>query len=181
MQFRVRSETPEDVAAIHAVTVAAFRDAPHADHTEQFIVRELRNAGALALSLVAEVFEIDTERIDTEGQVVGHVAVSPVSIADGSETNDSWFGLGPISVHPDVQGRGVGSRLMWAALDDLRRRDAGGCVLLGDPAYYHRFGFRPDPNLVLPEVPPEYFQALTLRGETPNGIVTYHDAFGATA
>lgn len=160
----VRSETPSDVAAIHAVTVAAFLHAPHTDHTEQFIVDALRKAGALTISLVAE----------DGGVVVGHVAVSPVSISDGSA---GWFGLGPISVSPELQGRGIGSLLMQGALRLLRERGAAGCVLLGDSAYYSRFGFRPEPGLVLPDVPPEYFQTLPFGQSLPRGVVTYHAAF----
>ena len=172
MDFTIRPERPEDAEAIHDVTVAAFRDAPHADHTEQFIIEALREAGALSVSLVA----------DRDGEVMGYVAVSPVEITvDGAPGVHGWFGLGPISVHPDVQRRGVGIRLMHAAIDELRRLDAAGCVLLGDSAYYRRFGFRSVRGLVLPDVPPEYFQALTLRGEPPKGVVRYHDAFGATA
>lgn len=162
----VRPEAAADAAAIHDLTVAAFREAPHTSHTEQFIVRELRAAGALSLSLVAE----------DDGVVVGHVALSPVSISDGSR---GWFGLGPISVRPDRQGRGVGTRLMHGALQALREQGAAGCVLLGDPAYYGRFGFRAEPGLVLPGVPPEYFQAITFGPSLPNGEVSYHAAFDA--
>ncbi len=162
----IRQETPSDVAAIHAVTMAAFRDAPHTAHTEQFIVDALRKAGALAISLVAE----------QAGQVVGHVAVSPVSISDGSA---GWHGLGPISVSPNLQGRGIGSLLMEAALRLLRERRAAGCVLVGDPVYYSRFGFKPESSLELPDVPPEYFQALPFGKSLPNGVVKFHEAFGA--
>ena len=95
----IRPESPTDALAIHAVTVAAFLHAPHTDHNEQFIVEAWRKAGALTLSLVAE----------EGGSVVGHVAVSPVSIADGSA---DWYGLGPISVQPGLQGRGIGNHLM---------------------------------------------------------------------
>lgn len=179
MEIRIRPEAPVDADAIHDVTVAAFRDAPHTDHTEQFIVRELRNAGALKVSLVAVFLVAGSRAADQDGEVVGHVAVSPVTIRDGDEEIGDWFGLGPISVHPDVQGVGVGSRLMHAALDELRRLGAAGCVLLGDPAYYQRFGFRPESGLVLPDAPAEYFQALTLRGETPKGVVAYHEAFAS--
>jgi len=144
----IRPEAPGDEPAIEAVTVAAFRDAPHTSHSEQFIVAALRRAGALAVSLVA---------VD-EGRVIGHVAVSPVTVSDGAP---GWYDLGPISVLPARQGQGVGSRLLESALDALRARGAAGCVLLGDPAFYGRFGFRAEPGLVLPGVPPEYFQALT--------------------
>ena len=105
------------------------------------------------------------------------MAVSPVRI-DGRAGD--WYGLGPISVRPDCQGRGIGSLLMAQALDALRLLRAGGCVLLGDPAYYARFGFRAEPGLTLPGVPPEYFMALALAGTVPNGSVAYSEAFDAT-
>jgi putative acetyltransferase len=167
MNTVIRPEAPSDVAAIHAVTVAAFLDAPHAAHTEQFIVEALRKAGALSISLVAE----------QAGEVVGHVALSPVSISDGSA---DWYGLGPISVRPEFQGRGIGSQLMHTAMGLLRQRGAAGCVLVGDPAYYARFGFKPEPSLVLPGVPPEYFQALRFGRTLTNGVVTFHEAFSAS-
>ena len=85
MKIRIRSETADDVLAIEAVTAAAFRDAPHTSHTEHFIVNALRDAGQLSVSLVAE----------EDGDVVGHIAISPVSISDGSK---HWYGLGPVSV-----------------------------------------------------------------------------------
>jgi putative acetyltransferase len=164
----IRPEAPADIAAIEAVTVAAFLDAPHTSHTEQFIVAALRRAGALAVSLVAV----------EKGAVIGHVAASPVVIADGAA---GWYGLGPISVLPARQGLGVGSRLMDEALGVLCTRGAAGCVLLGDPALYGRFGFRAEPDLVLPGVPPEFFQVLLLGGAMPHGVVSYHAAFDARA
>lgn len=163
---RIRPETPDDAAAIHELTTVAFLNAPHTDHTEQFIVDALRRAGVLAVSLVAE----------QSGKIIGHVAASPVSISDDSE---GWYGLGPISVHPVQQRQGVGGLLMREALQMLRDLGAAGCVLLGDPAYYARFGFKPEPELVLPDVPPESFQALRLGPVPARGIVSYHEAFGA--
>ena len=171
-QLHIRPETPADVAAIEAVTIAAFLNAPHTGHNEQFIVRGLRETGALAVSLVAVT--VAYADADADGRLIGHVAISPVSISDGSA---SWYGLGPISVLPDHQGKGVGSRLMREALDVLRRKGAGGCVVLGEPAYYGRFGFQADPALVLPGVPPEYFQAFKLRPSKARGTVVYHRAF----
>lgn len=105
------------------------------------------------------------------------MAVSPVSISDG---RTDWYGLGPISVEPDLQGQGIGGLLMRAALELLRKRGAGGCVLVGDPAFYSRFGFEVEPGLVLPDVPPEYFQALHFGPSSPRGIVTFHEAFRAS-
>jgi len=68
---------------------------------------------------------------------------------------------------------------MEAALRLLREKGAAGCVLLGDPAYYSRFGFKAEPELVLPDVPPEYFQALAFGSSLPRGVVAYHAAFSA--
>ena len=168
MSLKIRHEVSADVDAIHAVTTAAFLNAPHTAHTEQFIVKALREAGKLTISLVAEV----------DGHVIGHVAVSPVSISDGVS---DWYGLGPISVLPAYQGQGAGSLLMREALRVLRERAASGCVVLGEPDYYGRFGFRAEPGLSLPDVPPEYFQAISFNGMMPRGVVTYDESFNASA
>lgn len=167
MHITIRPEAPADADAIHFVTEAAFRTAARTSHTEQFIVRALRLAGELAVSLVAE----------DQGRIVGHVAVSPVTI-DG--VHDGWFGLGPIAVLPDLQTKGIGAELMRNALVALRSRGARGCVVLGNPTYYTRFGFAPDAKLVLPGVPPSHFMAITFCNPTPSGIVSYSAAFDAT-
>ncbi|WP_133489898.1 GNAT family N-acetyltransferase [Alcanivorax sp. 24] len=165
MTIQFRHETPSDIATIEAVTIAAFANAAHTSHTEQFIVRALRVASELTLSIVAE----------DQGQIVGHVALSPVTITDdhGRQVK-GWYGLGPISVLPQRQGEGIGSHLMEQALFELRAMQATGCVLLGDPAYYARFGFQAHEGLQLPGAPPGYFMALALNGPVPegNGVLT---------
>lgn len=166
MLVHIRNETPPDIAAIAAVTENAFRDAAHTSHTEQYIVDALRKAGQLAVSLVAEA----------DGEIVGHVAVSPVTVSDGSP---GWYGLGPISVVPAHQGQGIGSRLMVETLASLRDMGARGCMLLGDPGFYARFGFKAEPSLVLPGVPAEYFQAVRFADALPCATVAYHPAFEA--
>ncbi len=164
LSINIRPERADDFQGIHETTIAAFLNIVHTDHNEQLIVKSLRDSGALTISLVAEDL----------AQIIGHVALSPVTISDGS-TN--WYGLGPISVIPREQGKGIGSTLMSAAIAELKNLNANGCVLLGDPKYYHRFGFKPIEGMVLPGVPPEYFQALLLKGVHPNGTVTYHGSF----
>lgn len=165
MNINIRRETDNDEAAIFKLTEAAFLNAPHNDHNEQFIVDALRQAGALSWSLVAE---------NEMPELIGHVAISPVEISDGST---GWFGLGPISVRPDSQNQGIGSQLMREAIAVMKDSQAGGCVVLGDPAYYGRFGFEAQSELVLADVPAEYFQVLLLTGQLPQGIVSYHQAF----
>lgn len=164
MNILIRPETGADHEAIEALTVAAFLNAPHSDHNEQLIVRALRLAGALSLSLVTE----------QEGRVVGHLCFSPVTISDGSE---QWYGLGPISVSPALHGKGLGSRLMEAGLAQLKGMGAAGCVVLGDPGFYGRFGFVSEPGLTLPGVPAEYFMARSFGATMPSGEVCYHPAF----
>jgi putative acetyltransferase len=164
MNVKIRNETAADWQAIEAVTTSAFLNASHTDHTEQYIINALRRAGKLEISLVAEA----------DGMVIGHVAISPVSISGGAT---GWFGVGPVSVLPQCQRRGVGSRLMREALRVLRERGACGCLVVGEPDYYGRFGFQADRNLVFPGVPPEYFQALSFDSSRPQGTVTYHEAF----
>jgi len=162
----IRDETPSDIDVITKITVAAFADCPHGNHTEQFIIHALRAAWALSVSLVAEI----------DGRVVGHIAFSPVMIAG---QNCSWFGVGPVSVRPDCQRRGIGTALIEEGMKQLRESGAKGCLLVGDPGYYERFGFRNLAELVLEGVPPENFLGLPFGEDRPQGMVVFHEGFGA--
>lgn len=164
MNINIRQETASDVSDIRVLIKTAFLSASHTSHTEHLIVDALRDSGNLTISLVAEV----------NGQIVGHVAISPVAISDSSQ---NWYGLGPIAVIPEYQGRSIGSQLVEQALGSLRDRGASGCVLVGNPEYYSRFGFKAEPSLVLPNIPPEYFQAISFGAQIPNGIVSFHESF----
>ena len=95
----IRSETDADVGAIAEVTVAAFKTLEISNHTEQFIIAALRAAKALTISLVAEA----------DGQVIGHIAFSPLTISDGTP---NWYGLGPVAVLPQCQRQGIGKALI---------------------------------------------------------------------
>ena len=162
----IRSETSADFEAITEVTVAAFRTLEISNHTEQFIIEALRAARALTVSLVAEVGE----------RVVGHIAFSPVTIADGTR---DWYGLGPVSVLPECQRRGIGKAMILEGLSRLKSRDARGCCLVGHPEYYRKFGFKNVPGLVHAGIPPEVFFALSFDGRYPRGTVTFHEGFRA--
>ena len=163
--MRIRPEQEQDGDVISKVTAQAFAGVKHSDQTEPAIVAALRDAKALSLSLIAEDGD----------EVIGHIAFSPVNI-DGAA--DGWFGLGPLSVRPDRQGIGVGSALILQGLDHLRAQGAAGCVLLGDPAYYRRFGFESDSALLYRGAPPEYFMVISFGGAVPAGWVEYHRGFG---
>lgn len=164
----IRDERDSDIAGVRALTEAAFADVPQSRQTEAAVIDALRTAGALTLSLVAE----------DAGEIVGHVAVSPVSIDGRGDLG--WYGGGPLSVRPDLQRRGIGTALVRAAFERLREIDARGCVVVGDPDYYRRFGFTgATPSLVMPGVPQENVLVLTVDGETPAGTVAFHEAFDA--
>jgi len=162
----IRNETDADVNVITEVTVAAFKILEISNHTEQFIIEALRAAKALTLSLVAEV----------DGRVVGHIAFSPVTISDGT-TN--WYGLGPVSVLPEYQRKGIGKALIQAGLSRLKDLDAKGCCLVGHPQYYRRFGFENVIGLAHEGVPQEVFFTLSFDGRFPQGNVTFHEGFKA--
>jgi len=164
----IRNETALDIEAITEVTIAAFRTLPISNHTEQFIINALRAADALTISLVAE----------TEGRIVGHIAFSPVTISDGSS---GWHGLGPISVLPGYQKQGIGKSLVNKGLSMLKELGGQGCVLVGDPNYYKRFGFRNIPDLVHEGIPQEVFLALPFTERVPHGIVVFHEGFWANS
>jgi putative acetyltransferase len=168
MNILIRNETKADIAAISAVTEAAFRTCPYSRQTEQFIVHALRKAVAMTVSLVAEV----------DGKVTGHVAFSPVKISDGSS---GWYGLGPVSVLPELQRQGIGKALINRGLSLLKESGAGGCMLVGDPDYYKRFGFKNFPELIHEGIPQQYFVVLPFGKTVPRGAVTFHEAFHATA
>ena len=120
-QMAIRAEQPADCGSIGAITRAAFRDHPFSQQTEHRIVRALRAADALSLSLVATIDEA----------VVGHAAFSPITV-DGRD--EGWFGLGPVSVWPNRQRRGIGSALIRDGLARLCAQGAQGLRGVGRPA-----------------------------------------------
>jgi putative acetyltransferase len=164
----IRDERSADEPAIRALVAEAFADKAFSNQTEHFIVDALREQNALAVSLVAE----------EDASIVGHAAFSPVTI-DGID--HGWLALGPIAVAPERQQQGIGSSLIEHGLSRLKSMNSAGCVVLGDPRYYRRFGFRQDPQLTVADYPPEHFMVLPLGGPTPQGIVRFHPAFEVTS
>jgi len=162
----IRNETDDDIRTIAEVTVEAFKKLEVSNQTEKYIIEALRAARALTLSLVAEF----------GGKVVGHIAFSPVTISDGTM---NWYGLGPVSVLPEYQRKGIGKALIEEGLSRLKDLGARGCCLVGHPEYYKKFGFENVSDLVLEGVPAEVFFALSFDGRIPHGNVTFHEGFKA--
>ena len=166
MDVLIRDEKDTDHRVISDVTKSAFETMGISDHTEQFIIEALRSAEALTVSLVAEV----------DGLVVGHIAFSPVTFTDSTK---GWYGLGPVSVRPDFQRKGIGKTLIQEGLSRLKNLKAKGCCLVGHPKYYRQFGFENVEGLVYEGVPKEVFFALSFEGNIPQGKVMFHQGFNA--
>jgi putative acetyltransferase len=162
--MKIRHETSGDETAIHHLTAKAFEPMEYSDGSEPAIIDRLRADGDLELSLVAIV----------ENEIVGHIAFSKVTIG-GSDNN--WFGLGPVSVAIDRQKSGIGSKLINEGLAQIKANGAQGCVLIGDPAYYSRFGFKSDKRVTYNGFPNEFVQWLSLDGSVPIGEIKYRRAF----
>jgi putative acetyltransferase len=165
--FQVRDELPAHAPQVAAVVEAAFQRPDEAD-----IVATLRAAKAPVIALVAQARE--------GGSIIGHIMLSPVTVGGSSEPRG--LGLGPLSVAPEFQRTGVGSRLVEAALRRARLLGYAYVVVLGHPPYYPRFGFVPASRFGLSypaPVPDPVFMAIelvagALAGST--GVVRYHRA-----
>ena len=162
----IRDEKENDYELISQVTKAAFAPLDMSEHNEQFIIKALRRAQVLAVSLVAEI----------NGQIVGHIAFSPVTI---SSEIQGWYGLGPLSVHPRFQGQGIGTALVKKGLARLGNIKAKGCVLVGHPGYYQKFGFHNNHGLVVQGIAQEFVLALSFDDHLPQGQVDFHQGFEA--
>lgn len=167
LKFTIRNERPDDIVSITYVTEEAFKTLDISNNTEHFIINALRDTGALTISLVAE----------TDGNIIGHIAFSPVTMSDGT---NGWYGFGPVSVLPDYQDQGVGKALIEKGLSRLNDINAKGCCLVGHPEYYKKFGFKNTSELVCEGVPQEVFFVLSFDGDIPRGEVIFHEAFKAT-
>ncbi|NOH51156.1 N-acetyltransferase [Vibrio rotiferianus] len=169
MNFKitVQDEVDQDIEGISLLTQTAFKEVEISRNTEHFIISHMRRTGALKVSLVAK----------TNDQLLGHIAFSPIQI-DGQDSD--WFALGPISVLPELQRTGIGSMLVKAGLNRLKQMKAGGCVLVGSPDYYKRFGFLHDTRLEYPDVPREFFLTYPIGVNHPSGVVTLNEGYWAT-
>lgn len=166
MRYTVEPELPDDIGAVRAVHVSAFPTSGEAD-----LVDALRAADHAVVSLVARL----------DDAVVGHVLFSPVTIEREGRVIARGVGLAPLAVVPAHHERGIGSALARAGLDECRRIGAPFCVVLGEPAYYARFGFT---RALDAGVDNEYgvrdeFMIVALAHELPSGggVARYGDEF----
>ncbi|MFK7861724.1 MAG: GNAT family N-acetyltransferase [Granulosicoccus sp.] len=160
----IRRETVEDIEAIFRLTTEAFSPVSFSDGSEPQIIDALRSDGELTLSLVA---------VD-HSHIVGHIAFSPVRI---NGVDDSWFGLGPLSVLPELQKKGIGTLLINEGCRQLEERGANGIVLIGNPDYYGKFGFTGGGKISYRDVPVRLVQWLSFKSDMPEGEIQYCRGF----
>lgn len=164
LALKIRTEQASDIFDIDKVTELAFHGMPYSGGDESEIIARLRQASALSCSLVA---------VDGD-QLLGHVAFSPATLGSDDE---HWFALGPVSVMPKSQGCGIGSKLIEAGLGQLQSQGALGCILVGNPDYYRRFGFVLSPENCAKDEPPEYFMMKQFKPSEVSGRFSFHRAF----
>lgn len=168
--MQIRTEAPADILPIDALLKAAFPTSAEAK-----LVRSLRENSRFTLSLVA---------CSDEGEVIGHVLFTPVTV-DGEDCG--WQGLAPVAVKQEYRGQGIAEALIRSGLDSLLEFGYRACVVLGEPSYYSRLGFRDATPLGLvsiyndlPEFKSGAFQAMALDGapfEGKSGLVEYSPEF----
>jgi putative acetyltransferase len=159
--LNIRPERPEDAPAVRALLDAAF-----GGDTESKVVERLRVDGDFVLSLVAE---------NSDG-IAGYAGF-PRLVLRLDERDVPVAGLAPVGVSPPLQRRGIGGALIRDGLAQLKDRAERLVFVLGDPAYYGRFGFTVMDGFVS-RYAGRYFQALMLAPDAPKaGRVSYPRAF----
>jgi putative acetyltransferase len=164
--MHIRSERREDAPRIHDLHRAAFGSTLEGD-----IVDALRAAGVSLVSLVAV----------NDGEIVGHIQFSPVTLTDADDLQ--LVALGPLAALPDRQRRGIGSALVNSGIEECRRRGVQAVFVVGHAAYYPRFGFVQAVRFGIScefNVADDVFMVLelvegSLRGRA--GVVRFHAAF----
>jgi putative acetyltransferase len=164
MPIEIREERPEDIDAVRQVNRLAF-----GTEAEGRIVDALRANGGVLLSLVATI----------EERVVGHILYSPITVGDRFE----GAALGPLSVAPDNQRQGIGSKLVEAGSRHFKDAGFSFIIVLGHAEYYPRFGFKPASTYGVKcqwDVPDDVFMMLALdpvRTRAVAGLALYRPEF----
>ncbi len=176
MTISIRQERPEDYSFTEKLIANAFLNATHSDQTEHMLVQRIRKSDAFVpeLSLIAT---------GSNDEILGHIMLSKITIADGDNIVDS-LALAPVSVAPDYQNQGIGSQLIRAALQQAEALGYESVIVLGHPGYYPKFGFKRASlwNIRPPfDVPDDAFMAIELVSgslEQVQGTARYSEAFG---
>lgn len=174
MEIKLRQETEQDHKSVFQVIQKAFENEEYSDHKEQFLVERLRKSNAFIpeLSIVAEV----------DNKIVGHILLTKLEIENDINTYES-LALAPVSVLPEFQGKGVGSKLILHSHEVAKELGYKSIILLGHEKYYPRFGYELTNKygIEMPfDVPAENCMVAVLAKNGLSGVrgkVIYPDAF----
>lgn len=174
MEIKLRQETEQDHKSVFQVIQKAFENEEYSDHKEQFLVERLRKSNAFIpeLSIVAEV----------DNKIVGHILLTKLEIENDIDTYES-LALAPVSVLPEFQGKGVGSKLILHSHEVAKELGYKSIILLGHEKYYPRFGYELTNKygIEMPfDVPAENCMVAVLAKNGLSGVrgkVIYPDAF----
>ncbi|MGE6365244.1 GNAT family N-acetyltransferase [Bacillus paramycoides] len=173
MNITIRQEQKNDYSKTEEVVKQAFLNEEFSDKTEHELVSRIRECDAF-------IPEVSIVAVDEE--IVGHIMLSKITIEQDGATVDS-LALAPVSVAPSHQKKGIGGKLIAAAIEKAKELGYGSVVVLGHQDYYPKFGFKKasDWNIKAPfEVPDEVFMAMELRENAlqgVEGVVQYSEAF----
>ncbi|MBR9920454.1 MAG: N-acetyltransferase [Bacteroidetes bacterium] len=133
--LQIRTETPADYSTVEALVEAAFQETEYSDQQEHKLVNRLRKAPAFIteLSIVADI----------QGDIVGHILLTPILIKDEKNTYNKALALAPVSVKPALQSKGIGGALIEESHQRAKKLGYEAIVLLGHEGYYPRFGYEP--------------------------------------
>ncbi|NMA83748.1 MAG: N-acetyltransferase [Epulopiscium sp.] len=164
MCIKIRQEKENDYKLSETVVERAFKNAEHTDHREHFLVAKLRKSDVFVpeLSLVAEL----------DGEIVGHIMLTKLFIENEGNKYDS-LALAPVSVLPEHQNKGIGSKLISESLKIAKKIGFKSVIVLGHDKYYPRFGFKPASTWGIKapfEVPDKAFMALELQVKSLGGV-----------
>ncbi|CUX17794.1 GNAT family N-acetyltransferase [Clostridium sp. C105KSO13] len=174
MNIIIRQETKDDYKITETVVEKAFGNEKHSNHSEQFLVAELRKGNVFIpeLSIVAEV----------DRKIVGHAMFTKLLIKNGDK-NYASLALAPVSVLPGFQNQGIGSKMILYGLNLSKELGFKSVIVLGHEKYYPRFGFKPASKWGIKapyDVPNEAFMAVELEKDALDnvaGTVVYGKEF----
>ncbi|MBD1420828.1 GNAT family N-acetyltransferase [Sphingobacterium chuzhouense] len=175
MNVKIRKEEKEDFKTVFELIQKSFETEELSDHKEHYLVERLRNSDAFVpeLSLIAEV----------NNQIVGYILLTKIKIEDDAKNSYTSLALAPVAVLPEVQGKGIGGKLIEAAHKKARELGFGSVILLGHENYYPKFGYKltKEFGIKLPfDVPEANCMAIELTEgslQNVNGIVHYPKEF----
>lgn len=135
MHLILRNETLKDHLVVENLTREAFWNHHTPGCVEHYLIHVMRDSDAFIaeLDFVAEV----------DGRVVGNIVYAKSNIIGENGENIEVLTFGPVSVLPEFQGKGIGSRLIEHTMKLAREMRFRGILIYGDPDYYSKFSFVP--------------------------------------